>query len=125
MGKTSQHSFVENPDAEFRAMGDDLVVVIEFRNRVVVLNSTARFISDQMRAGLEDPEIVKKLMHLYSSPDDEPTLLAVVQRTRKELIESEVLVTRRPYEKPSVHIRELSNALQDMDLSRSTVSQYE
>jgi hypothetical protein len=125
MPEHNEPVYVENPDADFRAMGDDLVVVIEFLNRVVVLNSSARFISEQIRRGLDDQQVAERISRLFASTDDPATLLHEVKRTREELIAAEVLVKRREYEKPRVNVRDLDSALKDMDLSRSTVSQYE
>src|SRR5688500_18738464 len=117
--------YAVNPMVTVRAMGNDLVVVNETQGWVAVLNSTAVVIFSAMPRG-ENAEQMRRTLKrsaLVTAPDDD--LDKHIADTVSSLIDARVLVPQRPYEQPAVRVTQLSEALRDMDLSRSVVSQYE
>jgi len=113
-----------NRDVVLRAMGDDLVVVNDRAGKLAVINSTAKQILDGIVDGKKDEVIARDLesTHVIKRGED---LQNLIDNTRKELIAAGVLLERREFLPPSIVVRDLKTALKEMDLSRSTVSQYE
>lgn len=116
--------YFANPDAVFRAMGEDMVIVDEKRGRVVVLNGPAKQVLDGVLAGLTRTGIVRRMRKCYVF-DNKVDLTETVDRTQRELAAAGVIVASRPFVNPKVSVRDLATSLKEMDLINSTVSQYE
>lgn len=122
----SEKLYIVPPALVLRAMGDDLVIVNEPGNKVVILNSSAVIIlngllrrkTKEMIADDLKKNFVVETKETVGFPDE-------IERVRKELIDAGVLETQSPFEPPRVNVRDLKTALKELDLSRSTVSQYE
>jgi hypothetical protein len=105
-------------------MGDDLVIVNEKDSKVVILNSSARQILDGILRSETDNQIAISL-HRAHTVERAKDLRIAIEKTRGELIEAGVLVPKTPFETPVINVRDLKTALQGIDLTQSTVSQYE
>ncbi|MCF6147073.1 MAG: hypothetical protein E3K37_00260 [Candidatus Kuenenia sp.] len=111
---------------EMREMGEDLVAVNESESKVSVINKSARIILDGIRNSKTEREIMDDLKNVYLI-GKEIDLEAEITKVKKELIDAGILIERKrkSFEKPSVIVKDLSTALQNLDFQESVVSQYE
>ncbi|MCF6158326.1 MAG: hypothetical protein E3K32_07095 [wastewater metagenome] len=111
---------------EMRAMGEDLVAINESETKVSVINKSARIILDGIRNSKTEREIMDDLENVYLI-GKEIDLKAEITKVKKELIDAGILIERKrkSFEKPSVIVKDLSTALQNLDFQESVVSQYE
>jgi hypothetical protein len=117
--------YTVNPTATVRAMGNDLVVVSETQGWVAVLNSTAVTVFSAIHRGEDANQMRQTLKRstLVTIPDDEVD--KHIDDVVSDLIDSRVLVPKRAYEQPAVSVTKLSEALNNMDLTRAHVTAYE
>ncbi len=129
MAKNRGIKYVANPSATYRAMGEDLVVVNEDKGNLVVLNGTAKMILDGILENVTDATIARRMTQVFEFEEgaraSAEQLTREIARTRDDLVRAGVLVTSRDFTRPEIKVRDLREALQNMDLTTSTVSQYE
>ncbi|MBE7423786.1 MAG: PqqD family protein [Zoogloeaceae bacterium] len=116
--------YAVSPTAIMRRMGDDLILVDEEKKRVVLLNPVAKAVFDCILNGLTVAETISQIKRGFSGVE-KIDLKQEVARVRKELLAAGVLEAKRRWSKPVIKVSDLTTALKEMDLSRSTVSQYE
>ncbi|MGB0696452.1 MAG: hypothetical protein ACPGOY_12460 [Rhodospirillaceae bacterium] len=131
MSRKLSKRLVANRKAVFRSMGEDLVVVNEEAEKLVVLNATARFILDGLVENLTDNALAKRVVRNFdfegvqTQREAMKLVLDEIKKTREDLVSAGVLVNSRPFTASDMKIRDLKEALADMDLTPSEVSQFE
>lgn len=123
MAKSAPTVF-SNPRVTFRAMGEDVVIVNEEAGKVVILNASARKILNGLLSGATNDQIKKSLEEVFVF-GKRVNIAEQIESVRKELLAANVILTKKNYENPTIKVRDLKTALKGLDLSRSTVSQYE
>ncbi|MBI5586873.1 MAG: hypothetical protein HY889_00730 [Deltaproteobacteria bacterium] len=123
MAKSATTVF-SNPRVTFRAMGEDVVIVNEEAGKVVILNASARKILNGLLSGATNDQIKKSLEEVFVF-EKRVNIAEQIESVRTELLAANVILTKKNYENPTIKVRDLKTALKGLDLSRSTVSQYE